>query len=123
MIDAHKLTNDLGHFTGTENYFQYSPIFKNVLLTLGTKFLAEKAKAYWLMDLIATHQNKELRQEDLQVWRLHLRPDGGANVVCTDGNNNAIAAQDIDYTDFPMDIKLFAQYSDKNLIIFLPSEY
>lgn len=47
----------LDTFTGTGSYYNYSPIFRNVVLTDGAKYVADhggKHGAYWLMDAIAS---------------------------------------------------------------------
>lgn len=42
----------LTEFTGTERYYRIS---RKHLLTDGTKFLADQAQCYWMMDAIASH--------------------------------------------------------------------
>ncbi len=44
---------DLNQFTGTECYYAYLVGLK---LTDGVKFMADKAGAYWLLDIIASYQ-------------------------------------------------------------------
>jgi hypothetical protein len=48
LFDLSKLTE----FTGTERYYRIS---HKHLLTEGTKFLANQAQSYWMMDAIASH--------------------------------------------------------------------
>jgi hypothetical protein len=84
--------------------------------------VAEKGGAYWLLDIIAIAQMHEarVRGEEFQVWKLTVRPDHSATVVCDDGNNNIIYTQHIEYTDFPLDEIKF--YFTNNAIL-LASEY
>jgi hypothetical protein len=48
---ATTLAAELAHFTGTESYtnLRYPWLRKRFLLTEGTRHLAEKAQAFWLM--------------------------------------------------------------------------
>jgi hypothetical protein len=54
-----------------------------------------------------------------KVWKLTVRDDHSATVVCDDGNDNIIYTQNVEYTDFPLDeIKLYFA----NNVVHLPSE-
>jgi hypothetical protein len=44
--------NQLSHFTGTERYYRIS---RRHLLTDGTKYLAEGAECFWMMDAVGSH--------------------------------------------------------------------
>ena len=48
QFDSHQL----GQFTGTSKYYKIS---RRHLLTDGTRYLAEQAACFWLMDAIASH--------------------------------------------------------------------
>src|SRR5512136_632426 len=68
-----ELEANLRHFTGTESYtnLRYAWLRSRFLLTDGAKYLAETAKAFWLMDAIASYQmNKQVAAEPFQVWKL-----------------------------------------------------
>jgi len=81
----------LPHFTGTEEYhrMRYPWLRKDLLLTDGAKYLADKAgliggTAYWLIDIIASHQlNHKVASEGFQTWKLYVnhaevvQPDPG----------------------------------------------
>lgn len=121
--------SDLAHFTGTENHYRYSPLlFRKILLTDGTKYVADQAGAYWLMDIISSMQlEPKVRNEGFQVWKLLLDDDSktrsnmsSAVVTCEDGNGNEVYRQVIDSTNFPLDEIKF--YLVDNVIM-LPSEY
>ena len=124
-----ELEADLPHFTGTESYtnLRYPWLRKNFLLTDGAKYLAEKAKAFWLMDAIASHQiNKRVAGEPFQVWELVVSADCKAVLTCTDGDEHILVRQEIPYTDFSLDqISLYAAQDDGlgGLVIMLTSEY
>jgi hypothetical protein len=106
------------------------------------RFLAEQAGAYWLIDLIASHQRSAAaRREPFQVWRLVLtpnRPRGfmaraemggdcrGTGQVLLHQNRagqwleGPAIVQRIPYTDFPLPdgIKLYLEDG----VLCLPSE-
>jgi len=85
----------LPHFTGTEEYhrMRYPWLRKDFLLTDGAKYLADKAgliggTAYWLIDIIASHQtNKKVAAEGFQTWKLYVnhsevaQPDPGKSLL------------------------------------------
>ncbi len=48
----------LSLFTGTEHYYRIS---RRHLLTDGTKYLAEEAECFWMMDAIASHLSESTR--------------------------------------------------------------
>ena len=121
-------TSILAQFIGSEEFVRYSPmLFKRTILTDGAVYLAEQAGAYWLMDIISSHQsNPKVRGEAFQTWKLQPYKNG-AIAVCEDGNKNVVVTQKIPYTDFPFingeEFKLFATDNGQYLIIMLPSEY
>jgi hypothetical protein len=119
--------------------------------------------AWWLIDAIASYQGEAvIKHQDFQVWKLLVHPpdEAGpvqntvkavlqdnpgqalenqpdphrrATLVCTDGNEDELARQEIDMTDFlPIgEITLYASIEEhadistrqKVMIILLPSEY
>lgn len=113
---------DLSGFTGTENHYRYSPLFRNFILTDGTKFLADEAGAYWLMDAIASHVGS-YKKDTYAVATLQKQPDGWLLTI-DDGNGRLYAKQEIEFSDFPLDsIKLYVCKQDDMWVILLPSEY
>ena len=112
---------DLYQFIGTENYYKHP--FTPTVFTDGMKFLADNADCYWLIDRIAFLQleDGEICNCDFQVWEMQAIPDTHSAVLtCTDGNNDVLFKETIDYTDFPIaNIKLYYQ----NNVLFLTSEY
>jgi hypothetical protein len=126
---AAQLESELAHFTGTESYtnLRYPWLRKRFLLTDGAKHLVEKAKAYWLMDAIASHQtNQTVAAEEFQFWKLTVNEKREATLTCSDGNNKELVRQDIPYTDFPLNaITLYAALDEYlgGLVVMLTSEY
>jgi hypothetical protein len=123
------LDTELAHFTGTESYtnLRYPWLRTKFLLTDGTKYLAEQAKAFWLMDAIASHQaNRKIAAEPFQVWELTVSDKREAVLTCTDGNKTTLVRQEIPATDFPLEkITLYAEQSDYlgGRVVMLTSEY
>jgi hypothetical protein len=116
--------NELNSFSGTENYYRIMP---NVLMTDGAKFVADKGGAYWLMTDLAVHCAELTKKETFIVATLQVTRTATA---CTallkldDGNDNVLAQQFIEYTDFELDkLKLYACYNGDMWTIMLPREY
>ena len=114
------LAASLAQFTGTTRYYRISP---GHLLTDGTRYLADTAGCYWIMDAVASH----LAEIGTQDWFVLVRvqvSDGSALMLYEDGNGNEHARQEIPFTDFPLrSISLYACWDGKHWVIMLPSEY
>lgn len=111
----------LDMFSGTEHWYKH-PF--GVLFTDGIKYLADEAKAYWFIDLIASWQHDEkVKKESFQVWI--IRVDGHKAVVtCEDGNGHVVAKQDIPYTDFPLkEYKVYLEDDGEHKVILLTGEH
>ena len=110
----------LSHFTGTEKYYRIS---RRLLLTDGTKYLAEEAACFWLMDAIASHLLEIGTAEWFVVVKTSIKRTK-AVMVYEDGNANELARQEIPYTDLPLaQISLYACWDGEHWVIMLPSEY
>lgn len=134
-LAPHEIENHLRQFTGTENYHRHW--MRKLVFTDGIKAMAEMCEAYWLIDLIASHQTSDLMKkcEDLQIWILKRIADPetpdrfGFEATCwkdTGGNNKPKITQVGKYTDFPLDeIKIYVAPGGPNgeIVMFLPSEY
>ena len=126
---AAELEANLSHFTGTVSYtnLRYPWLRSRFLLTDGAKYLAETAKAFWLMDAIASHQtNQQVAAEPFQVWKLTVNEQKQVALVCTDGNETVLVRQEIPYSDFPLsEITLYAEQSEylAGRVVMLASEY
>lgn len=110
----------LTQFTGTERYYRIS---KRHLLTDGTKYLAEQAECFWMMDAIASHL-AEIGTADWFVVVKTAVKNSKALMVYGDGNGHEHARQEIPYTDLPLaEITLYACWDGEHWVIMLPSEY
>ena len=112
--------SQLSQFTGTEKYYRIS---RRHLLTDGTKYLAELAECFWMMDAIASHLC-EIGTEDWFVLVRVQVTEGRAVRIYEDGNDREHARQEIPYTDFTLpSITLYACWDQEHWVIMLPSEY
>ena len=113
-------STQLSCFTGTEKYYRIS---RRHLLTDGTKYLAEEAECFWMMDAIASHLCEIGTEDWFVVVRVQVT-QGRAVMIYEDGNDREHARQEIPYTDFPMHaISLYACWDGEHWVIMLPSEY
>lgn len=114
-------TRELSQFTGSENWYRHA-LNRDVLFTDGAKYVADEGGAYWLLDAIALSQRYEKRvaAEPFQVWKLSVREDRSATLVCEDGNDIVVYTHHFEFTDFPAEqITLWFA----NGVIYLPSEH
>ena len=110
----------LAYFTGTAQYYR---ITKQHLLTDGTRYRADAAGAYWLMDAIASHLC-EIGTADWFVVVRMLVEDSSALMIYEDGNGQEHARQQIPYTDFPLaEITIYCCWDGEHWVLMLPSEY
>ncbi len=110
----------LSQFIGTTGYYRIS---HRHLLTDGTKYLADTAECFWMMDAIASHLS-EIGTEDWFV-QVRMTVDGNrATMIYEDGNGKEHARQEIPFTDFPLDqITIYACWDTQHWVIMMPSEY
>ena len=110
----------LAQFTGTGAYYRIS---RRYLLTDGTKYLAERAGCFWMMDTIASHLSEIGTADWFVLVRVKVK-DGVALMVYEDGNGQEHASQEIPYTDLLLDsVTLYACWDSENWVIMLPTEY
>lgn len=118
--EALKLREDLAQFTGTSRYYR---IDRKTLLTDGAYNLCEHAGAFWLISVFASY----LHELELNDWFAVLKltvADSAAKVSIEDSNDNVLATQEIEYTDFPLpDLTLYACWDSEQWVLMLPSEY
>lgn len=109
----------IGVYNGSDNFFRHR--LSGLVYTDGVKALAEQCQAYWLIDLICSHQmHATVHTQPFQVWDLQRKEGDSFSIRCTDGNYNHITSQDIPFSDFPFDLAT-VWVVDKTLM--LPTEY
>lgn len=111
----------MSQFNGSEHWYRHG-LVPSITFTDGVKYVADTAGAYWLLDEIALAQkfNSRVAREEFQVWKLTVKDDASATLVCEDGNCNVVATKPIPFTDFPKEgVTLWFA----NNTIYLPSEH
>ena len=92
-----------GNSVGSENLYRYS--FTHFVYTDGVKTMAHDCHAYWLIDLIISHQVYDaVKKESFQVWDLKRIQGDVFTIIATDGNHNKVISQEIPFSDFPYDL-------------------
>lgn len=118
--ETNQLVADLKQFRGTTQHYRINP---KILLTDGAYYLAEHAGAFWLMTLFASHLLELSRDEWFAVFKMKLT-GMAATVRIEDGNDNLLATQEIEFTDFPLpSIALYGCSDGEQWVLMLPSEY
>lgn len=118
----HPIESKLGNFTGTEAYHRWSVLFRNCFLTDGAKYLAEKAGAFWFMDIVGSILSK-IKPHGFSVCKIEKTETGNALFTADDGNENVFYRQWIKSTDAPFNFRVFAIWDGAQLVIMVPSEY
>ena len=90
--------SQLSNFTGTERYYRIS---RRHLLTDGTKYLAEEAECFWMMDAVASYLSEIGTADWFVLVRITVH-NTCATMVYEDGNGHEHARQDIPFADFPL---------------------
>jgi len=110
----------LSQFIGAERYYRLN---RRCLVTDGTKYLADEAGAYWLLDAAASY----LLELDTYDWFALVRlvvTECQAVLSLEDGNGGVRASQQIPFTDFPLPEQiLYACWDGDQWILMLTSEY
>lgn len=113
---------DLGQFIGSTSFYQH---FLGITYTEGVHHVAEEGEAYWLIDAIASWQadpkvKQDPKLQDIQFWKLVVKEDDSAQLICERDTDDVVLIQEIAYTDFPLtEIRFYLTYS----VLMLPSEY
>ena len=110
--------DELSNFTGTQDWYRH---FTGLLYTDGILAMAEKFQAYWLIDLVFSHQlSPEVKVQPFQKWVLKRVENDAFIAIADDGNDLVIAEQEIPFSDFDADIVTLFYTAG---VLLLPSEY
>jgi len=136
-ITADELKRELRQFTGDLDRFRHN-INRRVLYTPGVQHLAERAGAYWLIDVIASwigsHSfNQAIAQDNrierLHYWTLEVSDDRGVVQAILEDEEPPYAmkpfiTQKIPFTDFLLsEISVWASFDGNYWTLYLPSEH
>ena len=122
--------NELGQFTGTQEWFRHAFFGRTIYYTEGVHYLATNGAA-WLVDAIASHQTGKLLQGDLkyfQLWKLEVKGSTAVLTCRADSDQKPVVTQKIEYTDFPEGgIELFLELGsvdgvNEHRVLMIPSE-
>lgn len=112
--------SDLANFCGTENHYRHWT--RKLLYTDGIHFLVGNG-ASWLVDAIASYQGEKMlrtpRLQDFQLWELTVTGNSAVLTCKGDSNEKPVITQNIEYTDFPFNIKIYVEGG----VALLPSEH
>lgn len=119
--NAEQLEQELGQFIGTEHYYR---VRRDLMATDGVKHLAEQAECLWLLDLYWSHLlNIDHNANPFTVLKMTVQ-NSAAYVAIEDGNDNVLAQQFVEYTDFPLaSITLYGCWAEQEWVVMLTSEY
>ena len=110
--------DELSYFTGTQDWCRH---FTGLLYTDGILAMAEKFQAYWLIDVVFSHQlSPEVKAQPFQKWVLKRVKGDSFIAIADDGNDLVIAEQEIPFSDFAADIVTMFYTAG---VLMLPSEY
>jgi hypothetical protein len=112
------LESDLRQFTGTEQY-HFNPFYRWMQYTDGVKYFAEKAGAYWFLDIIGTELLALTKNEEFMAIDLIVR-DGKFQILVTDGNDTVLKKKTGNFTDCPTGVYRFFL---TNNVLMVTSEY
>lgn len=96
-MEINELKANLSLFSGSEHYYGIAPKF---LVTDGTKYLADSAKCFWLLDAVVSHLLEIGTADGFVLIRLVVE-NSSALLKLEDGNGRVHCKQTIPYTDFP----------------------
>ena len=115
------LRSELARFTRSATRYVHPT--NQLQYTAGVQFLAERAGAHWLIDMIASLQPVALRDTSLaifQLWELVIKGDRSAALTCSRDSDAAVFRQRIAFTDCPLGyVRLYLEGG----VLMLPSEH
>ncbi len=119
-MNNNEILHNLSLFNGSENLFKHQIGNISINYTDGILYLAENTNCYWLLDIILSYQPSPILKNDhFQVWKL-IKNNNSWIIACSDGDNNLLLDQDIEYSDFPFNTITLWFVND---VLMLPSEY
>ena len=110
--------SELQTFTGTENYYRHS-LRRSMLYTDGVNYFAERAQAYWFLDIVATEFYQLQSVSPFLTITMTVK-NRKAKILVTDGNSRKLKAKNITYTDCPVGEWKFFMTDN---VLMVPSEY
>ena len=103
-MNALEIEETLAQYYGTMQLHRWSFLFRKHVATDGVLKMAELCQAFWLLDAIASHQPKLLKDpmlRNFQKWTLTVK-ESRATLVCELDTDDVAVRQKIGYTNFPL---------------------
>lgn len=135
-MDSHDLKQVIYSFFGGSERRVRHPLNRRFIYTEGVDTVAQRAGAYWLLDIIATEcvplllREHEVHGEWMLFVYFHVSDGAGVLELKRDENEPTLWSRDIDYTDFPAGDWLFylsmdgvVDHPNMVAVALLPSEY
>lgn len=94
------LEASLANFTGSE-HLHYNPLYRWMTYTDGVQYFAQKAGAYWFLDIVGTEFGKYMKNTSFLTIDLVVREDASAAIVVGDGNDHTLGTRSIEWTNCP----------------------
>lgn len=120
FMEQNELRAELRQFTGSTEFYRH---FTNrIIYTEGIRFLCERARLYWLIDLIAALQSRALKDpalREFQLWELRIT-NGKGVVVCLRDSEDEAFRLPLKSVDSALD---FVRLYLENGTLLLPSEH
>jgi len=115
--ETKNLNDEFKDYYGTQNYYRH---WSGNTYTDGVKAMAEKFKAYWLIDVVFSYQTGKAKLIPFQIWEINSKENKATVIMKEDTNEPILVKQEIKFTDFP--VGTFKMYFI-NKVLLLPSEY
>jgi hypothetical protein len=121
ITDANAFYAQLNQFTGSTKLYRHW--LRGFRFTEGVRFLAERTRCYWLIDLIAILQVRALKDawlREFQLWELFVKKDRSAILACSRDSEDIAFREVIKATDFPI---AYVHLYVEGGVLMLPSEH
>lgn len=123
MRTAEEIKDGMAQFYGTQTYYRFNPLMPKVLLTEGAHYIAEECKAYWLMDVVASH-TPSIKDWFAVIELFKTGPMEATVLISDDIPADKVYAKQEVATNFPLNtLTMYAQNDGEHWVIMLPSEY
>lgn len=125
------LAEQLNQFTGTERYFRHG-LNPKLVWTEGVQHFADKAGAFWFLDLVAIGTNSRpgivpAVQRDpggFAVVCLHVKNEHALVEAFDDVPGRCLYSESVGWTDCPEgEWKFYLIDEENHVVMLLPSEY
>lgn len=120
LLSRQQLLDGLAWYSGHEEsaFRHWSGAF---VYSEGTQFLADKARAYWLIDLIAMRcSDDRIKGQAFVHWKLTVAEDRTAVLIADNANGGELLRETVAHIDFSLD-EITLYLVDETLQ--LPREY